>query len=100
SGRRAYQSTNGMSFLVLAHIYTGHGIFIVKEICGKGFCQFGLPDTCGSKKKEGTNGTFGVLQTGPTSTNGVRYGLYGLFLANYPSMELFLQVQQFFALAL
>ena len=50
--RRTNQSGNRMSFLIFAHINSGHIIFVIEEIFCQSFCQFGFTNSrCSEEKK-------------------------------------------------
>ncbi len=99
SWRRTHQPRHGVFLHKLGHVDTHHGIVAVEHKVSQRFAQFGFPYPGWPKEQERANRTVGIGQPSPATTDGVRYGLNGLVLANHTAMQLLLHTQQFFALA-
>src|SRR5690606_18708149 len=91
SGRSTYQSANGMFFLVFALLSAGHPTFVVKQVLPQCPRQLGCTHTGSSQGNEGPNRPFRVVQSGTTSTNGIRYSCNGLVLPYHTAVQVVFQ---------
>src|SRR5690554_5528050 len=89
SWRCTHQAAYAMAFLIFAHIYSRHCIFVVEEILCQGLCEFGFSNSCSSKKEETADGLLFVLQSSSTSANGIAHGFYCLILTHNALVQVF-----------
>ena len=89
-----------MAFLVFAHVNAHQCRFVVEEVGGQRFGQFGFAHARRTQKQKAADGLFGVLHSRPRAAHGIGNGLNGLVLPNHALVEFFFEIQQFFALAL
>ena len=100
SRRRTDEPRHAELFLIFAHVYSRHHRLVVEQILGQSLCQLGLAHARGAEEYERGDRPLGVLQSGAASAHGIAHGTYGFFLSYHAFVQLFLQVEQFFALAL
>src|SRR5256886_9482384 len=97
--RRADQSRDGVFLHILAHVDPDHGVLVVEQKFRERARQLGFADTGRAEKNERTNWAIRVLQTGAGATDGVGNGFDRFVLTDDALMQMFLELDQFFALA-
>ncbi len=100
SRRRTDQPGSAEFLLILAHIDTGHHIFVVKQVFGQCFRQFGLSHSRGTQKNERAHRPFRIAQPGTVTAYRIGHGSDGFILTDDTPMKLLFQMKQFLPLAL
>ena len=80
---------------VLAHIDAHHGPLVVEQEFSDRAGQLGLAHSGRTEEQERTNGPVRVAQSGAAATNRVGHGGDRLVLADHPTMQKILEVDQF-----
>ena len=81
-----------MAFLVLAHIYAGEEVLVIKKQLGQGFSQLSFTHACSTQEYEGAYWLSGVLQPSTATPHRISHRGYGLVLPYYAFMNPILQL--------
>src|SRR5208283_384989 len=99
--RRSPDETGySMAFLILRHVYSDHGLFIIEKKFGESPGELRLSDACGPHEDKAADRPVRILDAGPCPAHRIRNNRDGFILADDPHSEPLLHMQKLLHLAL